>query len=166
MPQLTFARVAENHSNPYNSNPNEMRLTLNGKIHVALPPDDALSLFTPQGECEWVPDWNPAFPGGEATDEPGTTFVTQHRGSPTLWVIADRTESSMRYARVRPGIHAGMVEVRCEPDETETGTRVEVTYDLTALDDDEAVARFGSRFDAMLTHWEHLIAVALAARVA
>ncbi len=143
-----------------------MRLTLQGTIHVALPPDHALSLFTPQGECEWVPDWDPAFPGGEATDEPGTTFVTQHRGSPTLWVIADRTESSMRYARVRPGIHAGMVEVRCEPDEAETGTRVEVTYDLTALGDDEAVARFGSRFDAMLTHWEHLIAVALAQRVA
>ena len=97
-----------------------MRLTLNGTLHVALPPADALALFTPQGECEWVPDWNPTFPGGEATDEPGTAFVTQHRGSPTLWVIADRTESSMRYARVRPGLHAGMVEVRCEPDEAET----------------------------------------------
>ena len=80
-----------------------MRLSLQGTVHVALPPAEALSLFTPQGECEWVPDWNPTFPGGEATDEPGTTFVTQHRGSPTLWVIADRTESSMRYARVQAG---------------------------------------------------------------
>jgi hypothetical protein len=141
-----------------------MHLTLHGTVHVALPPAEALALFTPQGECEWVPDWNPTFPGGEATDEPGTTFVTQHRGSPTLWVIADRTESSMRYARVRPGMHAGMVEVRCEPDDTET--RVEVTYDLTALGADGAVARFGERFDAMLTHWEHLIALALAARAA
>jgi hypothetical protein len=79
-------------------------------------------------------------------------------------VIADRTESSMRYARVRPGLHAGMVEVRCEPDEAET--RVEVTYDLTALGADDAVARFGQRFEAMLAHWQYLIALALSARVA
>jgi hypothetical protein len=141
-----------------------MRLTLHGTLHVALRPTEALSLFTPQGECEWVPDWNPTFPGGEPTDEPGTAFVTQHRGSPTLWVIADRTESSMRYARVRPGLHAGMVEVRCEPDEEET--RVEVTYDLTSLGDDDAVARFGQRYEAMLAHWQHLIGLALSARVA
>ena len=141
-----------------------MRLQLHGTLHVPLPPTEALALFTPQGECEWVPDWNPTFPGGEATDEPGTTFVTQHRGSPTLWVIADRTGSSMRYARVRPGLHAGIVEVRCEPEEAQT--RVEVTYDLTSLGDDDAVARFGRRYEAMLAHWQHLIALALSARVA
>jgi hypothetical protein len=166
MPQLKSACACAKPFEPVQFELERMHLSLHGTVHVALPPAEALSLFTPQGECEWVPDWNPTFPGGEATDEPGTTFVTQHRGSPTLWVIADRTESSMRYARVRPGLHAGMVEVRCEPDESEAETRVEVTYDLTALGDNDAVARFGSRFDAMLTHWEHLIAVALAARVA
>jgi hypothetical protein len=79
-------------------------------------------------------------------------------------VIVDRTEQSMRYVRMRPELHAGTVEVRCEPDET--GTRVEVTYDLTAIGPDAAVVRFGDRFDAMLVHWEHLIGEALAARAA
>ena len=45
-------------------------------------------------------------------------------------------------------------------------TRVEVTYDLTSLGDDDAVARFGQRYEAMLAHWQHLIALALSARVA
>jgi hypothetical protein len=85
-------------------------------------------------------------------------FVTHEQ---TVWVIADRAPDAMRYARVTPGVHAGTVEVRCEP--AGSTTRAHVTYDLTALGDDEALDRFAAGFPAMLAEWERLIAAALEA---
>jgi hypothetical protein len=134
-----------------------MKISCSGTIHVSLPPDRAVALFTPAGEREWVPDWDPAFPAGDEDPSPGTTFLTHEA---TVWVVADRTPSSMRYARVTPGVHAGTVEVRCEPAGSET--RAHVTYDLTALGDPAALDRFAAGYDAMLAEWERMIAAALA----
>ena len=133
-----------------------IRHHLSGTVEVPLPPDRALALFTPAGERGWVPGWDPEFPSGEAAS-PGTTFTTH--GGRTFWVIADATEDSMRYARITPGVHAGTVEVRCEP--AGDGTRAHVTYDLTGLADADAVDRFAADVPAMLTEWERLIAASL-----
>jgi hypothetical protein len=133
------------------------RCVLHGTVDVPLPSQQALALFTPAGEREWVPGWDPRFPAGEDA----TVFLTHER---TIWVIADRTPSSMRYARVTPGVHAGTVEVRCEP--AGPGTRAHVTYDLTALGDPAALDRFAAGYDAMPAEWERLIHDALEARAA
>jgi hypothetical protein len=134
-----------------------IRRTLSGFVGVPLPPDEALDLFTPAGERAWAPGWDPQFPAAEDTS-PGTTFTTH--GGRTFWVIADRTRISMRYARITPGVHAGTVEVRCEPGGP--GTRAYVTYDLTALGDPATVDHFADEFPAMLAEWERLIAAAVA----
>jgi hypothetical protein len=136
------------------------RMQLTGTVSVPLPPADALALFTPAGEREWVPGWDPAFPSGEDTS-PGTTFLTHEH---TVWVIADRTPTSMRYARITPGVHAGTVEVRCEP--SGSHTRAHVTYDLSALGDPATLDRFADGYDAMLAEWQRMIAEALGARAA
>jgi hypothetical protein len=136
-----------------------IRHRLTGIVDVPLSPGDALALFTPAGEREWVPGWDPHFPAGEDTS-PGTAFTTHG----TYWVVADRTPSSMRYARITPGVHAGTVEVRCEP--AGTATRAHVTYDLTALGDPTALDHFAAAFPAMLEEWQRLIATALEARAA
>ena len=136
------------------------RISLRGTVDVPLPPDRALLLFTPAGERDWVPDWDPRFPAGEDT-APGTTFLTHEQ---TVWVIADRNPRSMRYARITPGVHAGTVEVRCEP--AGSATRAHVAYDLTALGEPGALDRFAAGFDAMLAEWARLIAGALEARAA
>lgn len=133
------------------------RRQLTGTVDVPLPPDQALALFTPAGERAWVPGWDPHFPTGEDTS-PGTTFTT-HSGS-TFWVIADRRPDAMRYARITPGVHAGTVEVRCEP--AGATTRAHVSYDLTPLADPATVDHFAADFPAMLAEWERLIAAALA----
>ncbi len=133
------------------------RQTLSGTVEVPLPPDEAISLFTPSGERAWAPGWDPQFPSGEDTS-PGTTFTT-HEGR-TFWVIADRTPASMRYARITPGVHAGTVEVRCEP--AGDATRAHVTYELTGLADPVTVDHFAEDFPAMLAEWERLIAASLA----
>jgi hypothetical protein len=134
-----------------------MKIARHGTLRLPLPPDQALALFTPAGERTWVPGWDPTFPAGDEDTSPGTTFLTHEQ---TVWVIADRTPSSMRYARITPGEHAGTVEVRCEP--AGSGTRAHVTYDLTALGDPAALDRFGAGYDAMLAEWERMIAAALA----
>ena len=101
-------------------------MKLTGTIHVPLPPDRALELFTPEGEREWVPGWDPHH-------HSPTVFATDHGGSDTLWVITDQEPRRMRYARVTPGVHAGTVEVRCRPEADDSRTRADVTYDLTEL---------------------------------
>jgi hypothetical protein len=133
------------------------RHLLSGTVEVPLPPDEALALFTPAGERAWAPGWDPVYPAEEDTS-PGTTFTT-HEGR-TFWVIADRTADSMRYARITPGVHAGTVEVRCEP--AGDATRAHVTYDLTGLADPVTVDHFAEDFPAMLAEWQRLIAASLA----
>jgi hypothetical protein len=137
------------------------RTLCRGTVRVPLPPAEALPLFTPRGERAWAAGWDPAFPAGDADDTAvGTVFVTAADGHEAVWVVADRTERSMRYARAIPGVWAGTVEVRCDADGA--GTAAEVTYDLTAL---TLAARprlheFAAGYDAFLADWERAIAAA------
>ena len=123
-------------------------MKLTGDVHVPLPPDDAIALFTPEGERAWVPGWDPHHHGA-------TVFATGHAGADTIWVTTDREPRRMRYARVTPGVHAGTVEVRCHPDGDHT--RAEVTYHLSSLSPDP-LDDFAAGFDGMLAEWERLIA--------
>jgi len=135
------------------------RVVLHGNVAVALPPEEALTLFTPQGERAWAPGWDPAFPaGGDAEAVPGTVFRTVAHDAETLWVVAGRTSRSISYARVTPGDRAGTVAVACEPDGA--GTRAEVMYDLTALEPDAEAAldAFAAGYPGFLTSWERAIA--------
>jgi hypothetical protein len=120
-------------------------------VHVALPPERAMHLFTPVGERLWAPHWDPRFPAGEHGDgsAPGTVFLT----GDTHWVVVDRTPDRVRYARVTPGARAGTVEVVLRPDGE--GTIADVTYDLTAL-------AAGEDLDPAIHEWEPEIAAALA----
>src|ERR687891_1799385 len=129
------------------------RHRVSGTVAVPLAPNEALALFTPDGERAWAPGWDPVYPAEEDT-APGTTFTTH--GGRTFWVIADRMPDSMRYVRITPGVHAGTVEVRCEA--AGATTRAHVTYDLTGLGDPTAVDQFAAGFRAMLAEWERLIA--------
>jgi hypothetical protein len=129
-------------------------------ISVALPPAEALRLFTPVGERDWVPGWDPDFPAGESGDgaEPGTVFVTTADERRTIWVALDRGPDHVRYAQVIPEIRAGTVEVRLTPDGP--GTSAEVTYELTALSDEGAgeLAEFEASFGESVGRWAGLIA--------
>ena len=132
---------------------------------MPLPPTEALPLFTPEGERDWAEGWNPSFPAGDVDDTaPGTVFVTDAGDAHTVWVVADRTASSMRYARITPGVWGGTVEVRCSEDGG--GTVAEVTYDLTALSptSEPGLQDFADGFDDYMGEWEEAIAKAISAR--
>ena len=128
-------------------------MNLHGTISVLLPPDRAADLFTPEGERAWAPGWDPQY----ASD---TVFTTDHDGTHTIWVTLDAGPRTRRYARVTPGVRAGTVEVRCEPDGEHT--RAHVTYELAALGPQARLDTFAAHYPEMLAEWERRIADACA----
>jgi hypothetical protein len=120
-------------------------------IHVPLPPERAMHLFTPVGERLWAAHWEPRFPAGEDGDgsAPGTVFLT----GDTHWIVVDRTPDRVRYARVTPGVRAGTVEVALRADGD--GAVADVTYAMTSFAGDDD-------FDPAIHEWEPAIAAALA----
>jgi hypothetical protein len=138
------------------------RVICRGAVRVPLPPERALPLFTPRGERQWAEGWDPLFPADDDDDTaPGTVFVTDaHDGNQAIWVVADRTERSMRYARAIPGVWAGTI-VRCERAGPETVA--DVSYDLTALHDAgrPRLREFQAAYEAFLGMWERQIGAAL-----
>jgi uncharacterized protein YndB with AHSA1/START domain len=148
---------------------------LTGRIRVALPPAAAFVLFTPRGEQDWAPGWQPRFPSaaaaGETADdtEPGTVFLTSGGTGPhahhATWLVTAREPGKrIAYARVMPGHQAGTVTVDLEADGD--GSEVEVSYQLTALSPaaDRGLAEFATGYAAYLQSWEDAITALLTAR--
>jgi len=130
-------------------------------------PAGALPLFTPEGERAWAgPAWNPVYPDPAAAEDdsaPGTVFTTESHGGDATWVVVERTESAIRYARFVPGRIAGTVAVRCENGAADGETQVTVVYDVTPLGPDgaEFVRRLRDGYDAFLDSWREEIVAAL-----
>jgi hypothetical protein len=134
------------------------RVVCTGEVRVALAPEEAIELFTAEGERGWAgPEWDPAYPA----EDDDTVFVTEAHGHETVWITAERSPLTRRYARVALGVDAGTVTVRCRPEGD--ATIAEVTYDLTALtpDGDTRLRHFAADYAAFLAEWERAIAAAL-----
>jgi hypothetical protein len=136
------------------------RAVRQGDFRLPCDPATALPLFTPEGERQWVDGWHPEYLSG-ADDEVGAVWRTSH-DEDTTWITTDRDDDRVRYARISSNGTAGLVEVLCAP--TEGGTRVQVTYDLTACTAAgfDALHRFATHFENMLEHWRRATASALA----
>jgi hypothetical protein len=136
-------------------------------ITVALPPPDAMTLFTPEGERSWAgkDGWNPQYPVPSRTAGAGAVFTTQLHERLTIWVIVDQEPDRIRYARITPHGLAGTVEVRALSG-SHAGTTVRVTYDLTALTDaaTDELAGFAAGYYAEIDTWASEIAESLARR--
>jgi hypothetical protein len=95
----------------------------------------SLELFTPQGERAWAEGWDPLWlwPADGAT-RAGMVFTTDHGGEHTIWTMSrhEPGEGWVQYVRTTPGSRVGVVTVRCSAAGS-TSTRVEVTYEITAL---------------------------------
>jgi hypothetical protein len=140
------------------------QVSLTGQVTVALPPGEALALFTPRGEERWVPGWRPRFPVSSDDDTaPGTVFETHADGEHTIWVVAEREVGRrVAYARVTPGSRAGKVTVAADGD-GRGGAAVQVTYELTALSPEGAreLSDFAACYASFLRSWEEDIATLL-----
>src|SRR4029453_12684179 len=75
-------------------------IDLRGTLLVDAPVEKAFPLFSPLGEKDWVPEWNPELihPMG-AIWERGQIFLTKEERGDALWVVTaqDREGHSAEY---------------------------------------------------------------------
>lgn len=131
-------------------------------LTVELPLDEAMELFTPQGERDWIPGWEPEYLFRAEDDGADTVFRTHHDGEETLWMVLDfdAEEGSAVYARITPGSRLGTVMIDGEEID-DTSTWITVTYELTALSEEgnETLREFTEEvFEEMVAEWERWIA--------
>jgi len=139
-----------------------INLHRSAEITVRLPRDQTMPLFTAEGERRWAEGWDPRYPNPARRDCPGAVFTTAHGAHETTWIMVDHGAECVRYARATNGMTAGIVAVAllgCD----EHSTRVQVTYDLTALSaaGEEWLAAFDAHFDTEIASWATDIAAAL-----
>jgi hypothetical protein len=130
-----------------------------GQIELPLPAEAAFKLFTAEGERLWVPGWSPEVLG-PVPQAPGLVFLTGEGAERTIWTVieSDPSRGLLLYSRVTPGSRAGLVEVRLTGENGRT--RVDVSYDLTALSAEgvsSLEAYSAPRFADMLETWHALI---------
>jgi hypothetical protein len=139
-----------------------MHIERSHSITLPFPIARAFPLFTPIGEVDWAPGWQPDFlyPADGET-KAGMIFTTAADGVATLWACADWAPENhrVRYVRVTPGDRFGFVDVQCEA-QSACETRVDVGYQFTALS--PSGVRYledltPSAFAAMIEDWKRLI---------
>ena len=128
--------------------------------HFELPlaPREAFDYFTPEGERAWAKGWEPRYlhpADGRATA--GMVFTTGHGGEETLWTMTRHEPEAgvVEYLRVTPGSRMGSVRVQCS--QALGGTRVTVTYALTALTprgNETLRALDGPAYEAFIESWK------------
>jgi hypothetical protein len=144
-----------------------MSSTLHRTAHitVGLPPEQAMALFTPEGERRWAHGWDPHYPDPGRRQGSGAVFTTGHDGHHTTWIMVDHRTKSIRYARVVDGMTAGTIAIDVLHS-GEDATEVAVTYDLTALTTagETWLKAFDADYDSEMTAWSSAIAAALGPR--
>jgi hypothetical protein len=129
---------------------------------VELPAEQAIALFTAEGERRWADGWDPHYPEPDRREGSGAVFTTSHGGHQTTWIMVDHGPGRVRYARVTEGMTAGTVAVDVVGS-GEHSTQVRVTYDLTALTPagERWLEAFDADYDAEIVEWGTDIAAAL-----
>jgi hypothetical protein len=93
---------------------------------------------------------------------PGTVFTTESDGGAATWIVLERRDDGMSYARVVPGRIAGTITVHCSQ-RAQDETRVTVRYDVTSLGPEgvDFVQQLEADYDAFLQEWRREILAGL-----
>ena len=106
-------------------------------FEIAAPINELFPLFSPEGETAWVPGWDYENVMGTTELSEDYVFLTKthdHAAAMAIW-LAKRFEPEYQLVelyRVEPEEKVGLVIVNCFS-LGESSTRVEVTYQYTAL---------------------------------
>ncbi len=137
-----------------------------GNFVLPIPPEEAFSFFSPEGERTWVPDWTPEYlHPTDGAPLPGLVFRTRAGGELTLWLVVryDPKVFEAEYVRLAPDSRLGTVVVRCRGVAGDH-TQVEVTYALTAVSDAGNLMLASlteGAYAKMLTDWQDRITAVL-----
>jgi hypothetical protein len=145
-----------------------IRTICEGQFTLPLSVASAVPLFTPEGERRWAgSSWDPiyAIPEAAADDSvPGTVFSTHSDSGSATWIVLERRDDGMSYARVAAGFIAGTISVTCSPASSLEESWVTVRYDVTSLGAGGAVfvEELEATYDAVLGDWRREILAGLA----
>lgn len=116
------------------------QITRAGVFDLACDVETAFPLFSPEGEREWAPGWNPraVFPE-TITFAPNTVFRLGAGSEESLWTIleADWQAHRAEYVRFAPASHAARITVKADPLGSD-GSQITVTYTVTAFGEQAA----------------------------
>lgn len=145
-----------------------LRIGNSGTFELPVSADEAFDFFTAEGEKSWVPGWSPTILG-ELPQHPGLVFLTEANGSQTIWTVVESDRAARRhvYSRVTPGVSAAIVKVELRP--SGEGSRIHVSYDLTALSEEGEVALDAyadPQFAEMMDKWRSLVTAMLSSKAA
>lgn len=140
-----------------------------GRFTVQAPIEVVFPLFSPLGERDWVPGWNPTLvhPPGVSWDQ-GQIFQTPGEHGDVTWIITalDRGAHRVEYHRVEAGRHVTRVRVACTGVD-DRRTEVVTTYlfvGLSAAGNDEVRAMTAEAYDQKMTRWAEWIAAYVSRR--
>ncbi|HET7291676.1 MAG TPA: hypothetical protein VFM88_04565 [Vicinamibacteria bacterium] len=129
-----------------------------GGFTLAVPPEKAFELFSPLGEKQWVPEWNPELlhPPG-ANWERGLVFRTHEDRGEAVWIVTalDRAGHQVEYHRVESGRYLARVSVRCRG--VDSRTEVRVLYAFVGLSDTgnrEIAAMSAQAYEEKMRRWK------------
>jgi hypothetical protein len=133
-------------------------IRLAGDIVIAGHVAGVFPLFSPLGELDWVPGWEPEIlhPPG-ASWERGMIFRTREAKGEAIWIVSrlDRDARDVEYHRVEPGRYVARVTVRCAP-AGDRSTVASVAYEFVGLSDagnDEIAAMTEAAYAGKLARW-------------
>lgn len=135
---------------------------------VALPREEAFFCFTPEGERDWAPGWDPRYHHpADGTLARGMVFTTGEGADHTIWtMVRHEPPQLVEYVRTTPASRTGTVLVQLAA-EGAARTRVTVTYTLTSLNDEggRVLAEMDdAKFRGFIESWEQMIAAAISRR--
>lgn len=143
------------------------QINRSGGFALACDADMAFPLFSPEGEREWIKDWNPrpVFPE-KILFQRDTVFRQGEGPEEAVWTIVDTDWHSHRaeYVRVAPSSHTAHIVVKVDPTGPEH-CEVAVGYTITVFGAhiSSLLEQFsGEGYAAKMRNWQHQISNYLA----
>lgn len=140
-----------------------------GGFDIACDAHTAFPLFSPEGEREWIKEWNPRpiFPDTIAFQQ-DTVFRQGEADEEAVWTIVDADWNTHRaeYVRVAPASHTAHIVVKVD-DSGKGHSKVVVSYAITAFGKqaDSLLESFSEdAYATKMRNWERQISECLAAR--
>jgi hypothetical protein len=141
-----------------------------GRFVVPGPIETVFDLFSPLGERNWVPDWNPELlhPSGVCWAR-GQIFRTQEEAGEAVWVVTALTREAheVEYHRVESQRYVARVRVRCTATASQV-TEVSTSYGfigLTAEGNDAIGVMTEASYAEKMKRWERWISQYLERRI-
>ena len=139
-----------------------MQQTYSHELTVARTFTDAINLFTPRGEEEWLPGWEPVYlsPASGQTEE-GMVFTTGEGDETSFWTCLtwQPDDGHARYLCITPASRFAFIDVQCRPD-GDARSRVTVRYEVQATTDagEKWIATVTDEaFSKRIDRWSELI---------